>query len=270
MNVGNAKIRPKSENNGTEGCEKPLMTPEEFRDRYNRKKSADALARYRKVMEESPNSDSHFTRYLTDGREAFVSNMMSSWQNVALTSALIGAISLTVALSAPSSVDSLSSTSGIQFSSDQLRGIGRCFYVAWSLGAISELASVLLVTIASMHFNLLMNDDDIVWFLMKWEFIVLELPQVFLVVGCFCCSIGLALGVMMIADRTTAIICSGTILAILVIVLGIWLWMLAVNKMRERMSVLEVRQMLSECTLYIPDAASKDDKTNESGFVRAM
>lgn len=251
---GRMKSIPSTELIGVDSVkgDRRLESTSEFRRKYQIKYQQKALA----LFKQTKYTEVHFVRYVIDGPSKFGNSLSTFWNTIGLTSALIGAISITIALATPSRLDALSTQQDHVLGSFSYQNICRAFYVFWSCASISCIAAVINVTIATVHFDLMAHDEDKLWFLATWGFVVMMLPQVFLVVGCFCCMIGLTLGAMMIADPRTYLTIAGIGVITVILVVTIWLCMLSANKKREAAVCEEVKEMLrNEVDLFIDPEA---------------
>lgn len=184
--------------------------------------------------------------FVVGGREKFSEKLIATWQNVGIVAALIGAVAISVLLGSPGAADAFLNSNEKFLSTNQSLLIGRCYYICWAVATISELATVVLVTIACNHYYLMLSDEDIVWFVIRWEFLITDFPQIFLVAGIIACDIGVMLGAYLICDITTAYIVSAVCGAIGLMVIVIWLYMLLFNKIREAKALADVRALIEE------------------------
>ena len=123
--------------------------------------------------------------------------------------------------------------------------ISQAYYVCWAPAAYSEIATVILVTISSVHLNLMITDEDFVWFMVHWLFVVQMLPQIFLVVGLFAAMFGCMIGSFLIADTLLGCINVALGMTVVLIVVPTWLCMLHINKKRDALGVEKVRKLLN-------------------------
>eukprot|EP01031_Cornospumella_fuschlensis_P038246 gene38246-46476_t len=240
-----SRIGPSSEVVSSESEGNKVDIAESLRDICNKKSSSTASQTLQRLIVEGKAPPLAYWFYIS-GPEKFSEKLIALWQNVGIVAALIGAISITVLLASPGATDAFVNSNKKFLSTQQSFLIARCYYIAWALATICELATVLLVTIANNHYYLMIGDEDIVWFIITWEFFITDFPQIFLVVGIFACLIGVMLGVYLICDMGTAYIVSGICSAIGCLVLAVWLYMLRVNKLREAAALAGVRSILIE------------------------
>jgi hypothetical protein len=182
-------------------------------------------------------------KFVTDGKERFREELIGFWQNVALISALIGAIAVTILLSSPSRQDALADSRFVANSYDAVI-LSQLYYVFFGISALTEVSAVLVVTISVIHFNLMITEDDMVWFVMTWGWFVNDLCQLFVTIGCFALIFGCFIGAFIVGNNTTGTIISciggSTFSAVAVT----WIYMLIMNKKRERNRIERVREIL--------------------------
>lgn len=217
------------------------LTLKEFRVKLHTTGSIVAIESIREYIRKG-GTGANICRYITDGREKFCADIISFWQNIGIVAALIGAISITVLLATPSRGDIYVNANNTD--QDISYKLYQAYYVLWGVAAYSEIAVVVLVTIASVHFNLMISDEDLVWFVMTWEGPVSMMPQVFLVVGCFSCFFGCIIGSFLVADMTLGLINTSIGVIFVLIVLPTWLYMLHHNKARELKGVQRLEKLM--------------------------
>lgn len=184
-------------------------------------------------------------KYITNGTEDFRSDLVAFWQNIGIVAALIGAISVTVLISSPSRVESLSDDSEI-LSTQMGIQLTQAYYGLWALTAFSEICAVLLVTIANVHFSLMGKEYDMIWFMLRWDFATQLFPQILLVIGCFAMVGGCMIGAFLVGDILTGIIVCAIGGALVILALCSWLYMLSCNLSKEAQSVERVKSFFLE------------------------
>lgn len=75
------------------------------------------------------------------------------------------------------------------------------------LAAFSEITSLLLLLIISLHINFAITEIDFIDFLINWVFVI-RLPETLTAVGCYAMMIATCIGVFIIADTLTGVIVS--------------------------------------------------------------
>jgi hypothetical protein len=90
----------------------------------------------------------------------------------------------------------------------------------------------------------MISDEDLVWFIMTWDGLVMLMPQVFLVVGCFSCMFGCMIGSFLVADKVLGLVNTGIGFLMISIVLPTWLYMLRHNKAREAIAVQRLEKLM--------------------------
>lgn len=226
------------------------ISTNDFRKKYQIQYQTKAI----ELLKKTPFTDVYYSRYIVEGPQKFCDSLGSFWNSIGLTAALIGAISITIAVATPTHLEALvrASNEDNLLSSEMYRYICRSFYIFWSCASICCIAAVLNITIATVHFSLMAHDEARIWFLSAWSFYVLMLPQIFLVVGCFCCLFGLTVGVIMISDPTTYLTVAVITATVVIFVLTMWLCMLSANKKREQDACKQLQDMITnEFELFV-------------------
>lgn len=216
---------------------------EDIRDRYRVQKSKAAIQKLKDAIKQGHYLRSYLVKYVTDGKDRFREDLVAFWQNVALVSALIGALAVTILLTSPSRQDALADTGKVTGDKDSIL-LSQLYYALFGTAALTEIGAVLIVTIAVIHFNLMVTEDDMVWFMMTWGWFVDDVCQVFVAIGCFALFFGCFIGAFIVGNNTTGIIISSIGGTIAAIILPIWILMINMNKRRERESIERVRQIM--------------------------
>lgn len=216
---------------------------EKFRELVHKDKEYLALKRIRETLVRGEEVPSFIVKYLISGKDVFKDDLISFWQNVALVSALIGAIAVTVLLASPSRQEFLSSNSWIM-GPELSKIIVQVYYALFAAAACSEICTVLVVTISAIHFNLMLSDDDMIWFVMEWFWFINDFAQILLVIGCIALILGCFFGSFIVGDNTTGLIVCLIGGGIFSILLFFWLYMIRVNKGKEKESIDRIRQIL--------------------------
>jgi hypothetical protein len=202
----------------------------------------------------------YIDRYIQCGSSDFRDNLIAFWQNIGVVTAFIGAISVTVMLASPSRISMFADDDGHVQTFHSSQRIAQAYYAFWALTTFSCIGAVLVVTISLVHFNLMSNDEEMIWFLTKWVLVTCLLPQIFLVVGCFSMAVGCMLGSFLVGNNLTGIIvcCIGGF--IVLFVLSLWLWMLAVNKQKQAISSKQIQE---EFKKYFEENTNKKKRKEE-------
>lgn len=216
---------------------------DELRERYHAQKSKIAIRKLKDAMKKGHNLRAPIIKFITEGKDRFREDLVSFWQNLALVSALIGAIAITILLTSPSRQDALLDSGKVLGSEDSVI-MSQLFYACFGVAALTEIGAVLIVTIALIHFNLMITEEDMVWFVMTWWWFVDDVCQIFVTVGCFALVTGCLVGAFIVGNDTTGIIISCIGGVIITIILVTWLYMLKINKRREKESIERVREIL--------------------------
>ena len=216
---------------------------ESFREQFHAQQNHAALKRIKDAMREGKQLDAFIVKFITEGKERFREELISFWQTVALVSALIGAISVTVLLSAPARQGALQTNNDVLSSIDSER-MAQTFYALFGTAACAELGAVLIVTISTIHFYLMLTDDDMVWFVMKWGWFTNVFCQALVTIGCFALITGCFVGSFIVGDNKTGIIVTAIGGAFLSAIVLTWFWMLTVNFAKQTESVDRIREIL--------------------------
>lgn len=216
---------------------------DELRQRYQAQKSKMAIRILKDAVKKGHSLRAPIIKFITEGKDRFREDLVNFWQNLALVSALIGAIAITILLTSPSRQDALSDSGKVLGSKDS-EMMSQVFYGCFGLAALTEIGAVLIVTIALIHFNLMITEEDMVWFVMTWWWFVDDVCQIFVTIGCFALFTGCFVGSFIVGNNTTGIIVSCIGGVIMMIILVTWLCMVRIDKRREKESIERVREIL--------------------------
>jgi uncharacterized membrane protein len=92
----------------------------------------------------------------------------------------------------------------------------------------------------------MVSEYDMMWFIINWNWICHEYPQIFMVIGCFSLIFGCCLGAFLLADITTGIIVSSLGFTAILLVVPAWLYMLKHNKDKQEETVKKFQHLLAE------------------------
>jgi hypothetical protein len=150
---------------------------------------------------------------------------------------------VTVLLASPGRSEIFSTD--VQNSSISLN-LTQAYYGFWAFTAFSETVTVVLLTIANTHFNLMSSEDEMIWFILYWDFYTQMLPQIFLTAGCICMGIGCMIGSFLVGNNITGVIVCAIGGFLIVLVLLIWFRMLSVNKQKQFQNREILQKIFSE------------------------
>lgn len=71
--------------------------------------------------------------------------------------------------------------------------IARAYYIFWGLATFSEIVSLLLLLIVSLHVTFALTEANFLDFIVSWE-VVIRLPEVLTTIGCYSMVIGSIIG----------------------------------------------------------------------------
>ncbi len=187
---------------------------------------------------------------LLDGKDGFYDSLKAYWQNLCIVAALIGAIAVSIMVS-PIDQASMFSAPGADdrlnpISAHQMQKLARAYYVIWSLAAITEISTVIILTVLNVHFTLMESDFNRIWFLIKWKYVYHVIPEGLAVLGSMCLFAGCALGAFIICDMATGIVVSLISGFAFMSLLLLWMYMFYVNESRERDGLQNFRGTLQK------------------------
>lgn len=220
-----------------------LVSIDKANEKYHEEMREAALLRIKQAYQDGKLLNAAIVKYVTDGKERFRDDLMAFWQTIALVGALTGAIAVTILLASPSKQEYLLEND-YRLSETRTKVIVQMYYALFGAAAITEIGAVLVVTVATVHFNLMVSDDDMIWFVYNWNWFCLEFCQVLMTVGCFSLIIGCMVGAFIVGDNNTGIIVITIGISVAIVFLPSWLFMIAVNKRREKEGVDRVRDIL--------------------------
>ena len=77
---------------------------------------------------------------------------------------------------------------------DSLTNTARAYYIFWGLATFSEIVSLLLLLIVSLHVTFALTEANFLDFIVTWE-TVIRMPEVLTTVGCYSMVIGSIIGI---------------------------------------------------------------------------
>lgn len=236
-----AAIYPSDGKNAPSDAEELLEDLAALRRKYHAEKEVDAMRQLACQLQDGKGELELLVRIIISGTTQARADRISTLQNIGLTSALLGAISVTILLCSPTRADALVSSNHLLSEATE-KIITQMFYALWAVASMCEIAAVALVTIGLMHLDLMINASDDAWFLPKWHFPIFMLPQIFMVTGCFTTIFGCMMGAFLVGDTTSGYFTFLLGVFLTSIVLPIWLFMLNRNKARELATSKEIKE----------------------------
>ena len=217
---------------------------EQFRKRFQSQHTAEAYRRLRQACANNTITGD-VIKFVTEGKEGYTAHLNAFWQNMGMVSALIGAIAVTVLLN-PIERSEFLQNSDFVLSPYAEVVLTQLYFAFWTIASCSEICAVVVLTIVSVHFSNMMTDDDIIWFMLHWDFIARMLPQILLVVGIFFAFFGCAIGAFLIGNITSGIIVSSISCFASAMILPMWVYMLKVNGARGAEDVKRIKKQILE------------------------
>ena len=151
---------------------------ERFRQEVDTRRSIDALILIQTLINDKKVVPTELIKFIINGRDIFASNLNSFWQNIGVVAALLGAIAITVLFaSLPSNQNSPTYLSNTEYAY-----LTRIYYIFFAIAALTEISTVIVVTIAAIHFQLMITDEDLIWFFNTWNFYIIMFPQILLTI----------------------------------------------------------------------------------------
>ena len=225
--------------NVTETTNDESLILEEFRKKMEIQDFNECMHRIKELIQNNKIKD-FVVHFISNGFEKMISDNYGFYQNIGIVAALLGAISVTLLLSTPSRSDTYSTS--VNVSHDAELALLQSYYFFWALATFSEIAVVVIVTIANVHLSLMVTKHDFLWFFETWDFQTKQLSQVFLVTGCISLVIGCCIGAFLFGDINTGIIVTVVGGVSLIVIVSIWLYMLYFNKVRQKASTDKIIQ----------------------------
>ena len=195
-----------------------------WKESYGKELSVDEVNKLYDFAHNGPGGEFmkwQLAKILVAGSEKVREDIVSAWTNLAAVAGFVGAIGMSILLS------SLGKSEGFDSNGD-LINLSRAYYIFWGLATFSELCSLLLLLIITLHSSMAIRPLDFLNFMKNWE-MVIRLPETFTAVGCYAMNIAACLGVFVIADSVTGWIVTTICFCISALVTVIWVSMIGTN-----------------------------------------
>ena len=131
-------------------------------------------------------------------------------------------------------------------SEDAARRLTQAYYCMAALSACSQMAVIVIVLVAYLHYSLMVSSRDKIWFVGKWDALINIIPQIFIVIGCLSLTACFSLGSFIIGNETTGYIISLVCVLFFTSFLFIWATMVRKNFKCAEKTVLQYSQILND------------------------
>lgn len=223
----------------------------DFQERFATKTALEAFAKIKRDLTNNKELEAAALHIGASGLEVGQEVLLSVWTQLQLISALIGGLSMTILVSSPS--PNFAFNDEHMLSAEGAKRAAYCFYLFWSLASFFELAAVVLVTVAQLHYSIMLDALDALWFIDTWKIYVWILPRMFVVCGCASAVLGCISAVFLVANIyiASAILVLGLLLMFLIVF--IWITMLHKNSARKKESLERYKTVLNDSILSAAD-----------------
>jgi hypothetical protein len=195
------------------------------------------------------------------GEDEFTSSINSFWQNTGIVGALIGiefypiasiffhfmftaALGVSIVLGGVSTSDAFVGQTGL--SEHSYKTLIQLYYALGAMAASTQLAVVVIVLVAYLHFTLMITPADKVWFICYWDTFINVIPQILVILGCVSVVACVCVGSFIVGDIHTGIIVTCIASLFVLLFLYIWITMLNRNFERAESTVLKLRKKYKE------------------------
>ena len=114
------------------------------------------------------------------------------------------------------------------------------------MAAATQLAVVVIVLVAYLHFTLMITPADKVWFICYWDNFINVTPQILVILGCISVTACVCVGAFIVGNIYTGIIVTCIASFFVLLFLYIWITMLNYNFERAEKTVVKLRKKYKE------------------------